>query len=298
MIRKCVKKPGQAPVCTAEAADVHATARIAATEVQSGFFTPTSNAIVKIFWTFTNPTTGQHFVSQCSGAMIAVGLVLTAGHCVYSNAVDGQPETGFMGYYDPSTYTIVPGETLVNGQPTGPYGTWQVKNMWTTNNYSNNTNGMVGGDWGIIELSPNSSGSYPGTFVGEYRAEWGVPSITQLTSIGYPVAGAFSAPQNGGGLLQFYCENNLTSADLVTDPTYFGGYTAMVMQPCQQTAGASGGPVFAEDGGRLVIVGVNNRGAPLATSTSFGTEMLLSFYFDDGFGTFWNSIIGYVNAGQ
>jgi len=295
LIRKCVKKAGQAQVCTAEAADVHGMARTAGTAVQSGFFTPTSNAIVKIFWSFTNPASGERFTSQCSGAMIAVGLVLTAGHCVYSNAVDGQHETGFVGYYDPSTYTVVPGETLVNGQPSGPYGAWQVKNMWTTNNYSNS--GMVGGDWGIIELSPNSSGTYPGAYVGEYRAEWNVPSITQLTSIGYPVDGAFSEPQNGGGLLQFYCENTLTSADFVTDPAYFGGYTAMVLQLCQETGGASGGPVFAENGGRLVIVGVNNRGAPLATSTAFGTEML-SFYFDDGFGTFWNSVIGFVNAGQ
>lgn len=57
--------------------------------------------------------------------------------------------------------------------------------------------------------------------------------------------------------------------------------------------GSSGGPVFVQlTDGSWRIVGVNNRGHSL--SDGYGAEGI-SFYFDERFGVFWNSVINYLN---
>ena len=100
------------------------------TELGRGFVASPLSSVVRIYWT----TPGfDHF---CSGTVITRGLILTAGHCVYSNPTDGQPENGFTGYYDVTTYSIVPGNTLTNGRRVAPYGGWTVKSMWTTATYA------------------------------------------------------------------------------------------------------------------------------------------------------------------
>ena len=230
--------------------------------------------------------------------MIATGLVLTAGHCVYSNYRDGDvgDKTGFVGYYDASTYFVIPGNTMVNGVPTAPYGVWTVRHMWTTGDYG--TNDLLGGDWGLIELNPNAQGQYPGDVgIGAFSATWNQPTIGQLYSIGYPTAGYFSASlTNGLGNFQYFCDDNWNPAgDSETDATNFGNYYGLVVQPCAETGGASGGPVFSYANGSWTIVGVNNRG-PVPNSQGLGTYML-SFYFNDSFAAFWRQVVGEINAG-
>jgi hypothetical protein len=290
LIKKCVKKPGRRVRCrtynSARAAmeGSNPLATIAGTQISSGFVQQPLDAVVRIYWNCSNPSDGTT-CSRCSGSMIAKGLVLTAGHCVYSNYRDGDvgDNTGFVGYYNAATYYVVPGNTLVNGQTTADYG----------------TNDLMGGDWGIIELNPNAEGYYPGDYsgIGTFTATWDQPTVDQLYSIGYPTAGAFSQAAYGLGNLQYFCNDTWSSAtDAETDPVNFGNYYGMVVQPCGETGGASGGPVFTDVNGGWTIVGVNNR-APEPDAQGFGTYML-SYYFNDAFGALWNYVIQQVNAGE
>jgi V8-like Glu-specific endopeptidase len=230
--------------------------------------------------------------------MLTTGLVLTAGHCVYSNYPDGDvgDKTGFVGYYDASTYYVIPGNTEANGVTTAPYGVWRVKNMWTTSDYAS---GLLGGDWGIIELSPNSNGQYPGQVgIGSFSATWNQPTIDQLYSIGYPTSGYFSASTaNGLGNFQYFWDDTWDpSTDGETDAANYGAYYGLVVQPCEETGGASGGPVFTDVNGGWTIVGVNNRGPqPNAQGVS---AYMMSFYLNSTFGNFWNYVVQQVNAGE
>jgi hypothetical protein len=70
----------------------------------------------------------------------------------------------------------------------------------------------------------------------------------------------------------------------------------MLVTPCAETGGASGGPVFTRTSSGWTIVGVNNRG-PRVSGNEFGKYML-TFYFDDRFGSFWNAVISAIQAGQ
>jgi V8-like Glu-specific endopeptidase len=299
VIRVCVKKPHHRESCRvprqrhSASGRVAHVATVADTKIGSGFVTSPRGAVVKIAWTYTN-TYGQQMISQCSGSLIGPGLVLTAGHCVYSNQPDGNTadHTGFVNYYDPGTYTITPG---MNGKGTAPYGTWSVRTMWTTQDYSS---GSLGGDWGLIELNRNAAGYYPGQYsgIGYYNATWNQSTIDQLFSTGYPVAGGFSQDQNGDGDLQYYCQVKWSPDASVTDATNFGDYYAFVISPCEETGGASGGPVFTDVNGSWTIVGVNNRSPDVLTATTFGTTML-SFYFNNTFGSFYTSVAQQISQG-
>ncbi len=267
------------------------------TRIAAGFVASPSASVVRIYWNCTDPSNGST-CSRCSGSMIATGLVLTAGHCVYSNYRDGDvgDKTGFVGYYDASTYFVIPGNTLVNGTPTAPYGVWTVRHMWTTASYG--TDDLLGGDWGLIELNRNAQGQYPGDVgIGAFTASWDEPTIGQLYSIGYPTDGFFSASlTNGLGNYQYFCDDNWNPAtDSETDATNFGSYYGLVVQPCEETGGASGGPVFTDANGSWTIVGVNNR-APSPNDQGLSSYML-SFYFNDSFGAFWQDVVNQINAG-
>lgn len=297
LIRTCVKRPGHRERCRAShaaaAADSRHRARAAGTSVGSGYVSPAAGAVVKIYWTHPSRQFGTS-ESVCSGSMIARGLVLTAGHCVYSNGPDGSPDSGFVNYYDLSTYRIAPGQYLDDtGQRVFAHGVWTVKNMWTTGTYAG---GSLGGDWGLIELNPDAQGGYPGDAVGTFNATWNQPTINHLYSTGYPLDGGFRQATYGSGNLQFYCDDVWSQSDAQTDASYGNSY-AMLVNPCQETGGASGGPVFTDTANGWTIVGVNNRSPDLADhNASFG-QYMISFYFDDDFGTFWNSVIAQVNQG-
>jgi hypothetical protein len=263
--------------------------------------------VVRIHWSYTNAA-GQFVDSWCSGSLIGNGLVLTAGHCVYSNLRDGLngPEhTGFINYYNLASYTVVPGEfgaddtTNIRSTPHGNFGAWTVKNMWTTGEYASTSNG---GDWGLIELNPDANGNYPGQSAGTVQAIWDQPTIHELYSMGYPLGGAFEddPATYGGGFFQYFC-NTLWTNDIATNPDgSWDNYFALAVQPCGETAGASGGPVFTDTnnaGGAWKIVGVNNRAPAPDPATDLGTEMI-SFYLNDAFGGFYTDVINQINQGS
>ena len=312
MIKKCVTKPhaaehctyyntGQAASAAPKQASAHARLPVAAAAgmpLSAGWVKPSATAVVRIYWRTTNG--GQTRDDFCSGSMIENGLVLTAGHCVYSNGQDGQSENGFVGYFPMSTYVVVPENNWSGNQAVAPYGGWTVRNMWTTAQYG--VGDELGGDWGIIELNPNAQGKYPGDVgIEPYTATWNELKIDDLYSIGYATAGAFGQTQYGDGNSQYFCVDTWDQAtDEQVDPMMYGtspygNYYGLVLQPCGLTAGASGGPVFTEVDGSWTIIGVNNR-APLPTQNAIGTYML-SWWLDSSFGAFWNAVMAQVETG-
>ncbi len=250
--------------------------------------------MVRIYWRVTNPSSHLEYGESCSGSVIARGLILTAGHCVFSNQHDGTPHSGFVNYYDLTTYTVVPDNTLINGVNSAPYGGWSVKNMWTTSDYA--SSGGVGGDWGIIEVNPNAQGQYPGDVVGNLVATWNQPTIDQLYSTGYPASFGFALAQYGGGALQYFCDDVWSEKEDHESSAEFGTYYAMLIKPCEETGGASGGPVLTDTSTGWTVIGVNNRGPEPPSQNAFGTYML-SFYLEGRFGEFWDSVVNQVNSG-
>ncbi len=294
VIKVCTKRRHHRRHCHARAsaaAQPAARARIAS-RLNSGFVTQPLGAVVRIYW---HAKSG--YTNFCSGTMLTRGLILTAGHCVYSNDADGRPENGYSGYYAPGTYTIVPGNTVRDGTPTAPYGQWSVHNMWTTQDYAD---GILGGDWGIIETDPNASGQYPGDVVGTFAAYWDqhFAQGAELYLTGYPASGAFTLSQYGAGNLQYFCDETWDNTRLA-HPSFGDAYYGMDFAPCEMNGGASGGPVFLRAGASdWRIVGVNNRGGSVGTGTDAVGGDMMSFWLDDTFGSFWSTVVGLVNQGQ
>lgn len=282
LVKTCVKKPRHRQRCTHLAAPARdaPTARIAGTRTGSGFVSQTVPAVVKITWS----TPG--YVHSCSGAVVGPNLVLTAAHCVYSTAQDSQTpgsETpGYIGFYDPRTYVVIPG--LNTGPNPRPYGTWTVRKLFVSAAYGNNP----GDDWAVIEVNPNNGTNlanavgwyyyvFPGRLVGyDYS---GNPWPThQLYSIGYPASGCFVNPTlsdpncssyYSGGNRQYWCGDVMAPNEVENphqNPNYaatYGPNYALVINPCEMTGGASGGPVFGFNttSNEWELVGVMNRGS-------------------------------------
>lgn len=79
---------------------------------------------------------------MCSGALIDSNLVLTAGHCIHDGITPGDD-----GFYDPTTYTIIPG---ADGEGNQPYGTCGA--TWTDTVVGWANFGYDEYDYGVISL--------------------------------------------------------------------------------------------------------------------------------------------------
>ena len=240
---------------------------------------------MKIFYTNHAGERGH-----CSGSVLLSGVILTAGHCIYSNAT--QDGDGIVGYYAPNTIYVVPDNRWINAQQTSPYGYWTARRTWTTNAYAN---GVLGADWGLIEVLPNAAGQYPGAIVGEVNAVWNhaVPYNAHMYLTGYPISGQFGLPQYGVGNHQAYC--NVTRQGEISNHPSFGNFVGINAGGCFMTGGASGGPQFIErQDGTWAVVAVNNRGE--MTAEGVGANMI-GFHLDQDFGDFYNAVVALIAAG-
>jgi hypothetical protein len=232
-------------------------------------------------------TFAQHYAS----ALLA-GIVLTAAHCLFGNRSDPNPD-GSYGYLPTSQFVVTPGNYVdANGRARAPYGNWAVDNAFVPHGWTNEDGGL---DWGIVVIRPDANGSYPGDLTGTYTARWNViiPRGARFCKVGYPYSGPFKSAAWWFGNGQYYCDNRWDGEN-ANNWAYTISSFNLVIGPCEMNGGSSGGPVFVQlRDGSWTIVGVNNRGHGRADG--YGA-VGISFYFDERFGEFWNSVIGQLSG--
>lgn len=236
----------------------------------TGGYTDPLIAAVGSLWTPDDAGIPRQY---CTGTLIARGVVLTAGHCVYSN--------GEM-LKDVAFY---PGSSWATGTtdfyPT--YGGWRGKSWWVPRGWVNGDRGM---DWGLIELYPNEQGLYPGDDerIGSWTATANIRFVEggRLYVVGYPSAGVFA--QLNGGYGQVFCDT-----DTKLDWTVAAGSNVFLSYECTMSRGASGGPVFVQlRDDSWTIGGVVNQAYP---NGDYPT-VLQSAYFDNRLLDFYHSVFG------
>ena len=228
-------------------------ARLAATNPNLNYWSPTAYTTGKVFFTqFGRP-------KECSAAIInseGADTVWTAGHCLHSGGGYGVWSTNvsFVPAYD---------DDLANPRP---YGTWWARTLYSRNAWINNK--YEGEDLGVMIMHPSSAGTHIVNYFGGHGFQANLPKYTTETAFGYPA----EAPFDGGNL--FRCASNV-------QPLWdYGTFSSdVIWMPCDMNGGASGGPwLWAYNGNLGYLNGVNSLGnqvgASIMASPYFGNNAL------------------------
>jgi V8-like Glu-specific endopeptidase len=208
---------------------------------------------------------GQGLSEYCSGTVVASdnkSLVLTAGHCVYSEPGYGRR------HWLKRKWVFVPG--YHNGK--APYGRWVATRLFTTNQWKRK--GDFSYDLGAAIVRP-LHGKYLADAVG-YQGIWfNLARSERYLSGGYPADPPFS-----GGRL-WVCKAPYGGVDTDERPATTG-------IGCDMTGGSSGGGW---------LIGLNRQGPGIGWLfgvNSYGiddvNDIMYSPYFGNGAQQFWNYV--------
>jgi V8-like Glu-specific endopeptidase len=209
--------------------------------------------------------TGRGLSEYCSGTVVASNnksLVLTAGHCVYSEPGEGRR------HWLKRKWVFVPG--YHNGK--APYGRWVATRLFTTNQWKRS--GDFAYDLGAAIVRP-IRGRYLDDVVGSQGIWFNLSRNEGYLSGGYPAGRPFS------GRRLWVCRAPYGGIDRSVAPAATG-------IGCDMTGGSSGG-------GWLIGV---NRSSPgigwIFGLNSYSLEgiddVMFSPYFGDVAQQFWNYV--------
>lgn len=211
------------------------------------------------FYAF-NSAVNQYEYQNCTGTLVSLNTVLTAGHCIIMQKTD---ENGILmnGTIDEFSkyFEVIPGAyTDSNGNLIKPYGTYKVDedNLYIDSSWLNN--GNPNQDWGILKLTenvPEEVGYYNvlasnrDDISGMRARISGYPSqsnnnITMYTATGSTMSTSYIDNWNASlyqlGLIEF-------------------NYVNMVPYNIDMTIGESGAGVIANPAGEEGIIAINSR---------------------------------------
>jgi hypothetical protein len=290
LVRTCKKKPGHASRCrkirpgrTASlASGPPATLKAL---VDHNFQSPPIPAIGRFYFR------GEGW---CSGTLIYVGVVLTAGHCLHG-AEKGQ------GYYPVDQLVFTPGNTWNGSSGITDHRNWYVADAWTTTSYTQY--GAAGYDWGIVLLKPDTAGRFPGETTGTFPSFGGVrlTGDDQIVRMGYPASGPWREARWQGGNGQYWCRENFQAVDQNQQLAAAGVGAPVWLRftnSCPMNGGSSGGPNFTQFAdGTWGIIGVNNRGCgPCPTGSTGWGEHAYNIWFDQPYLDFVNAVLAQING--
>jgi hypothetical protein len=203
---------------------------------------------------------GTAVSGHCSGTLFTNGLLITAAHCLYSNA-ETAPDMGFTGYdIEHQRLWFAADETFGSDQSSdiasasAPYDLLPITRSWVPQCWAS---GNPNCDFGVAEVAPYEDGTYVGEYTGTFPLMWtySASAGAQFYLFGYPATNAFAEARFGYGDTPFFC-NDTYDDKVVT----VGSSTELAALECPGNGGMSGGPVFTKAAnGYWYIAGVVNR---------------------------------------
>jgi V8-like Glu-specific endopeptidase len=189
---------------------------------------------------------------ECTAAMIAPGLAVTAAHCVYEFGKNSQ-----AGWH--TDIVFVPAQA----DSTRPYGSWSVTQEFISSTYYSGSDTcsqkavVCNNDIAVLVMAAQSS-KLPGAVVGwyayawngySYVKSWGGASLASITQLGYPEAlDKGLRMERTDGIGSFWTSGSLKNTVLGT----------------AQTGGSSGGPWLVNFGAKPSV----GSGASLGSSSN------------------------------
>lgn len=262
------------------------------TEVPDGALSSGSNwkgflsepwAAVGQVWARDSVLTKGNWMALCSGTLFTRGMVVTAAHCL------GGTVSGQFKYFEQVGFA--PGSTGSGADRSFPFGFWEAKNWWVTNEYRADAKGLY--DWGLIEIKAQQ-GAYPGDKTGSIQVQVNV-SVTDgmmFYLLGYPASGYFSTTKGGRGRFQYGCYITWRAGSFAARSD---GYE--LWAPCPMNGGASGGPWLTQrTDGTWAIIGVNNwcfdqnKDDDTGTYCTPTSSFIRSLIFNQNFLDFWEAV--------